>query len=301
MEPDTWLAIRQAKARLFDLEELAAFDGSVESQIVRDLADKASPNDIDSLAHEARNFLEISLDDQFAWVSVEAALDHWRDAVQAAGVWVFKRHFRQIDVAGFCIYDSQRPLVYLNNGQPKVRQIFTLFHELAHLFFEFNHLERSNVGHYMDTLDGRDREVEIACNRFAGEFLVPTSHFQEFAAPRVAEGLTDDTLDFLARKYRVSREVALRKCLNQTWVDQKFYDDKVQEWRDQSFGNPEGSGGGNYYANQGTYLGAKYTALAFRGYYQGVYDVDQLSEYLGVRATSVPGIESWLNRRLAPT
>ena len=301
MEPDTWLAIREARARLFDLEELAALDGSVESQIVRDLADKASPNDIDSLAHEARNFLEISLDDQFAWVSVEAALDHWRDAVQAAGVWVFKRHFRQIDVAGFCIYDSQRPLVYLNNGQPKARQIFTLFHELAHLFFEFNHLERSNVGHYMDTLDGRDREVEIACNRFAGEFLVPTSHFQEFAAPRVAEALTDDTLDFLARKYRVSREVALRKCLNQTWVDQKFYDDKVQEWRDQSFGNPEGSGGGNYYANQGTYLGAKYTALAFRGYYQGVYDVDQLSEYLGVRATSVPGIESWLNRRLAPT
>jgi Zn-dependent peptidase ImmA (M78 family) len=299
LEPDTWMAIRQARARLIDLEELASFDDSLESQIVRDLSEKASPYDVDSLAHEARAYLDVSLDEQFTWNSVETALDHWRDAVQTAGVWVFKRHFRQFDVAGFCLCDPQRPLMVLNNGQPKVRQIFTLFHELAHLLFEFNHLERFNIGHYVDELEGRDREVEIACNRFAGEFLVPTSHFREFAAPRVAEGITDDTLDFLARKYRVSREVALRKCLNQTWVDQLFYDDKVREWRAQSHSNSEASGGGNYYANQGTYLGAKYTELAFRGFYQGAYDIDQLSEYLGVKSSNIDGIESWLNQRLA--
>ena len=296
---DTWLAIRQARARQLDLEELAHFDDSSERQIVRDLANGLTLGNEDSLALAAREYLKVSLNDQLNWKSEEDALDNWRDAVQSAGVWVFKRHFRQKDVAGFCLYTSQSPLVYLNNSQTKARQIFTLFHELAHLLFQFSHLERSNVGHYMDSLEGRDRDVEIACNRFAGEFLVPTGHFQDFAGPLVADGLTDDTLTFLARNYKVSREVALRKCLNQSWVNQQYYNEKVAEWSTQSFNTAGGGGGGNYYANQGTYLGAKYTALAFRGYYQGAYDVDQLSEYLGVKSFNLGGLETWLNQRLA--
>ena len=248
---------------------------------------------------EARRCLGVSIMDQLEWSSEEDALDNWRDAVQSAGVWVFKRHFKQDDVAGFCLDDPKYPLVYLNNGQPKVRQIFTLFHELAHLLFGFSYLERSNVERYMDSLEGHDRNVEIACNRFAGEFLVPASHFQKNTAPNIAAGVADDTLVALARRYRVSREVILRKCLDQNWIDQEFYDEKAEEWRRRYSEVPDTGSGGNYYANQGAYLGGKYTALAFRGYYQGAYDIEQLSEYLDIRASSVPGLENWLNRRLA--
>ena len=299
LEPDTWLAIRQAKARQMDLEELAPFDDSLERLIVRDLAGGVIPDGVDSLAREARTYLGVSLDDQFAWKSADVALESWRDAVQAVGIWVFKRHFRQKDVAGFCLNGTDRPIVYLNNGQQKVRQIFTLFHELAHLLYGFNHLERSNIDHYVEELVGHDKDVEVACNRFAGEFLVPTDHFLEFASPEITTGITDDKLVSLARHYRVSREVVLRKCLNQNWIDQQFYEDKVKEWRS---GYPEDSNrgtGGNYYSTQGTYLGEKYTTLAFRGYYQGAYGVDQLSEYLDIKASSFVGLENWLNSRRA--
>ena len=298
LEPDTWLAIRQARARQMDLEELAPFDDALDRLIIQDLADDVVPDDADSLAREARTYLGVSLGEQFAWKSADVALENWRDAVQATGIWVFKRHFRQKDVAGFCLNGADRPIVYLNNGQSKVRQIFTLFHELAHLLYGFNHLERSNIDHYVDKLVGHDRDVEVACNRFAGEFLVPSGHFEEFAGPHVAVRLDDDTLAFLASEYKVSREVVLRKCLNQQWVDQAFYDDKVREWRNQLPGDAGGTGG-NYYYNQGTYLGSKYTALAFRGYYRGAYDIDQLSEYLNVKSNNISGLESWLNLRLA--
>ncbi len=298
LEPDTWLAVRQARARQLDLEELAPFANAPEGQIVHDLADNAMSARVDRLASEAREYLEISLSDQFSWTSEEVALDNWRDAVQSAGVWVFKRPFKQKDVAGFCLYDIDHPLVYLNNSQSKVRQIFTLFHELAHLFFEFNHLERLNVNHYMDSLEGYDRDIEIACNRFAGEFLVPASDFRDFARSHIVDRVTDDVLNFLARRYKVSREVVLRKCLNQNWVDQEFYNEKVLEWNSQGYSNTEKRDGGNYYANQGTYLGTKYTALAFRGYYQSAYDINQLSEYLGIKTTNISGMENWLNQRL---
>ena len=299
LEPDTWLAIRQARARQMDLEELAPFDDSLERLIIRDLADSVTPDGADSLAREARGYLGVSLDEQFSWRTEEAALENWRDAVQSAGIWVFKRHFRQKDVAGFCLNGTHRPIVYLNNGQPKVRQIFTLFHEMAHLLYGFNHLERSDVAHYTDSLAEHDKEVEIACNRLAGEILVPTSHFRNFAAPYFAEGLNDDNINLLARRYRVSREVVLRRCLNQSWIEDAFYSEKIRLWNVQALERSEASGGGNYYANQGTYLGAKYTALAFRGYYQGAYDIDQLSQYLDVKASNVVGLETWLNQRLA--
>ena len=298
LEPDTWLAIRQARARQLDLEDLAPFDDSPGRQIVQDLGG-ATPDDADSLAMEARRYLDIAIADQLDWASEEDALDHWRGAVQLAGVWVFKRHFKQKDVAGFCLSAPRDPLVYLNNGQPKVRQIFTLFHELAHLLFGFSHLERSDIGHYVDSLEGHDRDVEIACNRFAGEFLVPASHFQQNTAPEIVAGITDDILVSLAHRYWVSREVVLRKCLDQHWINQQFYNEKVEEWNRQYSEDAERGTGGNYYFNQGTYLGVKYTALAFRGYYQGAYDIDQLSEYLDVKASNVVGLENWLNRRLA--
>ena len=299
LEPDTWLAVRQARARQLDLEELAQFDDSQERLIVRDLSDSVRQDGADSLARDARDYLDVSLDEQFSWRSVDAALENWREAVQSVGIWVFKRHFRQKDVAGFCLSGAHRPIVYLNNGQSKVRQIFTLFHEVAHLLHGFNHLERSDVGYYMDSLAGHDRAVEIACNRFVGEFLVPTDHFRSFAASYISDGLEDGNLNLLASRYKVSREVVLRRCLNQNWIDNALYSEKVLEWNEQTVERGGSTGGGNYYANQGTYLGAKYTALAFRGYYQGAYDVDQLSDYLDVKTSNIEGIESWLNQRLA--
>ena len=112
LEPDTWLAVRQARARQLDLEELAHFDDSQERLIIRDLADGAGPDGADSLAKDARDYLGVTLDEQFSWRSEDAALDNWREAVQSVGIWVFKRHFRQKDVAGFCLNGDHKPIVY---------------------------------------------------------------------------------------------------------------------------------------------------------------------------------------------
>ncbi len=297
--PDTWLAVRQARARQLDLEELSPFADVSERQIVRDFSPGVTPDGVDDLAGEARRYLGIEIDEQLGWASADDALDNWRDAVQSAGVWVFKRSFKQGDVAGFCLADSRHPVVYLNNGQSKARQIFTLFHELAHLLFDFNHLERFDVDHYRDSLRGYDRGVEIACNRFAGEFLVPSGHFQQIADVGVSSGINDDLLAYLAGKYRVSRDVMLRKCLDHKLVSRRFYNEKTKKGK-RFFGDvPNSNSEGNHSTTQGEYLGGKYIDLAFRGYYQGAYDIDQLSDYLDVKASGVPSLEDWMNKRRA--
>ena len=77
----------------------------------------------------------MSLANQYAWPDDETALKTWRKVLTDAGVFVFKDAFRVEGYSGFSLYDDEFPIIYVNNSATKTRQIFTLFHELAHLLF----------------------------------------------------------------------------------------------------------------------------------------------------------------------
>lgn len=85
--------------------------------------------------HIVRDYLGIALAEQRRWRNSAEALKVWRAALEEYGVFVFKHAFRVDSFSGFCLYDEQFPVIYVNNSQPQNRQIFTLFHELAHLLF----------------------------------------------------------------------------------------------------------------------------------------------------------------------
>ena len=83
---------------------------------------------------------------------------------------MFKRTFRQKDVAGLCLCDDVYPVIYVGNGQDKAREIFTLFNGLAHLLSGFNYLERADKRHYLPSMTAYCMAIENACNQFADEF-----------------------------------------------------------------------------------------------------------------------------------
>ena len=291
LEADTLYAIRRARVRQQDLRMLLGAQGTGERFILRDLLDKVNANDPIRLATSVREFLEVGLDEQKSWKSADDALKQWRERVEENGVWVFKQAFRQKDIAGFCLNDPVYPVIYLNNSQANTRQIFTLFHELAHLLFDFNHLERLDSEHYLHSLAGEDRAIEIACNRFAGEFLVPSADFDYEVAAYASASLTDEYLNSLARNYKVSREVILRKFRDRDRLNSAEYQQMVQHWRTEQV--PRSGKGGNYYATQATYLGQKYLRAAFRAFGEGRIDEFQLAESLGVKGSSLDGLERY--------
>ena len=173
LEPDTRLALREAKARQLDIAELAELHGTASRQIIRDLKHSAKFDAAGELATAARNYLNVTPARQFSWRSDAEALDSWRETLQSAGVWVFQRAFRQMEIAGFCLYDETHPLVYLNDGQPEARQIFTLVLELAYLLFGYSHMRMPAAGYGQERLLEHDLTIAAACNRFASDFLVP--------------------------------------------------------------------------------------------------------------------------------
>ena len=291
LDPDTLYAIRQARMRQDDLTLLLSPQGSAERLILSDLRDLVDAYNPDQLAIAVRERLGASLDEQKSWLSDDDALTQWRGRVEDNGIWVFKRSFVQKDVAGFCLGHEVFPVIYLNNGQAKTRQMFTLFHELAHLLFDFNYLERLDSQHYLDGLDEEDRAVEIACNRFAGEFLVPSNDFDSAVVTQAPATLSDEYLTSIAKLYRVNREVILRKFRDRDWLDGESYRDTAQRWLAIQK-TPSGTGG-SYYPTQAIYLGRKYMRTAFLAFDEGRIDEFQLSACLGVNGSNLDGLEQY--------
>jgi Zn-dependent peptidase ImmA (M78 family) len=106
---------------------------------------------------------------------------------------------------GFALSDELAPLIFINGADTKAAQIFTLAHELAHLW-----LGESGVSD-ADLRAAPTNDVESWCNRVAAEFLVPLDMLGNVD--------TDETrltaeLERIASAFKVSTLVALRRVFD---------------------------------------------------------------------------------------
>ncbi len=286
LAPDTRFKIRDGLAKQLALQDLTGDRNPAEDKVFRDVA--ATPGSPPAkVAAEVRAYLDVSVDDQRTWRGVAAALDAWRECIEVHGIFVFKASFPQREVSGFCLYGDEFPVIYLNNSVAKTRQIFTLFHELAHLLLRTDGITKRDDS-YISLLRGEEREVEVFCNAFAGEFLVPQGSLSALMGRGVP---SDELIEHEARSLKVSREVVLRRLLDLGVVSRAHYEEKAAEWTADYLDRQKKDGGGNYYNTQGAYLGRGFLALAFQQLYRGAISRAELADILGVRATSIAGLE----------
>lgn len=248
----------------------------------------------EKLTTAIREYLNISLDKQKSWDTVETALEIWRKAFEDSGVFVFKEAFRNDDFSGFCLYDEIFPIIIINNTMPKTRQIFTLFHELGHLLFETSGIDKLDDD-FVNILPEQERNVEILCNRLAAEILVPTEDF-DMSVKRIR--VDENSVADLAAIYKVSREVILRKLLDRGAVSKSIYKEFTDKWIEEARKKKlEGKSGGDYYNTQISYLGDKYIEIAFNAYYRKTIDDMQLADYLNVKIDNLNSLELSLHKR----
>jgi Zn-dependent peptidase ImmA (M78 family)/transcriptional regulator with XRE-family HTH domain len=278
--------LRKAKALQINLAELTQGRNPAARLITRDLRFPENIS-IARMAVRVREYLGISLTDQHQWPDDESALKGWRSALQATGIFVFKDAFRVDGYSGFSLYDDEFPIIYVNNSSTKTRQVFTLFHELAHLLFHTSGIDTLE-DRYIPKLPEQQRRIEILCNRFAAEFLVPEAAFTEAMAAR---DYSERTAEQLAQRFHVSREVIYRKFLDHGWIDEAEYTRAVQIWGSQK----TGGSGGDWYRTQIAYLGRDYIELAFRQYYQNRIDDAQLAEYLNTKPRNIGTLEEYFS------
>lgn len=291
IEPRLLYLVRQARSMQENLRELFEEKNPVSKKIWVDL-DIKQFSTVSNAATAIREYFGTDLNTQYQFRTGNKALNHWRAVIEESGVFVFKEAFKDDSCSGFCLYDDVFPVIYVNNSMPTSRQIFTLFHELAHLLFRTGGVDLRHDD-YVLRMRGENRRIEVFCNQFAGEFLVPTKDIRKFLS---GQSIDKDLLSNLSRRYSVSRDVILRKCLDLKLINQNYYESKVREWEAER-SSIERKGGPDYYTKKGAYLGEHYIEAVFSKYYQGAIRKSQLAEYLGIKEANVSKFEGHLLNR----
>lgn len=274
--------LRKAKAMQLNLAELNNGRNPAGRLITRDVAfglDAA----IGQMAEVIRNYLGVTVDEQIKWGNPVIALENWRRILIDVGIFVFKDSFKVDNYSGFCLFDDEFPIIYVNNSTAKTRQTFTLFHELAHLIFHTSGIDTFG-DEYIAALPANAQRIEVICNRFAGSFLVPEEAFEAAFRGKLANVASAEEL---ADYFNVSREVIYRKFLDRGLIQNAEYERAAEEWRAQK----KGGSGGDYYNTQFAYLGPNYIGLAFRQYYQNRISDVQLADYLNIAPKNLNAFE----------
>jgi len=280
--------LRKAKAFQLNLAELSEGRNPADRLITRDL-EFSSITPVDVMASRVREYLGVSLEQQAAWSGSDEALRAWRKILLDVGIFVFKDAFRFDEYSGFSLYDDVFPIIYVNNSSTETRQIFTLFHELAHLLFHTSGID-TGENRYIDRLEENQKRIEVLCNRFAAQFLVPEQAFEAALAGRDA---SERTAELLAERFHVSREFIYRKFLDRGLITQTAYVRAAKRWADQ---RKPSSSGGNPYWSKLAYLGRDYVAMAFKQYNQNKIDEQKLGEYLDWKPKNLATLEEYFSK-----
>ena len=177
-----------------------------------------------------------------------AALTRLIEQAEAIGILVMvngvvgSNTHRKLDpeeFRGFALVDDLAPVVFINGTDTKAAQIFTLAHELAHMWLGQTALSDA------DLREAPNNAAEGWCNRVAAEMLVPLSDLRQQFDP--TRDLTPE-LDRMATRFRVSTLVILRRAREAGYLDVDNYPDLYQAERERvlEFVRERGSGG-NFY------------------------------------------------------
>jgi Zn-dependent peptidase ImmA (M78 family) len=183
---------------------------------------------------------------------------------------------RPLDVEefrGFALTGRMAPLVFVNGADAKSAQMFTLAHELAHVW-----LNAEGLSSLPNLLPG-DRDVEVWCNRAAAEMLVPQTALRA-RWPSVRS--LPEPFQALARVFKVSPLVAARRALDLGLIDRDrfltFYREQMTLHRTR-----RRDGGGDFYTTQSARVGAYFAENVIRAALEGRLGFKEAYDLTGLR------------------
>ncbi len=172
--------------------------------------------------------------------------------VMCSGIVMNNTH-RRLDpeeFRGFALSDDLAPLVFINVADTKSAQMFTLAHELAHIWLGETALSDTVV------TSQHQNAVETWCNRVAAELLAPLDLVRKEL--RAGEPL-DQTVTRLARTFKVSTLVILQRLRDVrrlTWDELRS---AYQKELDRIAKLPKPEGGGDFYVTAAVRYSRRFT------------------------------------------
>lgn len=249
-----------------------------------------------AIAESIRSTLSVDDEMRAAATSWDNFLTRFVRQSEAKGVTVLRsgivgnntsRTLSVSEFRGFAVVDEVAPLVFVNSRDAKVAQIFTLAHEIAHLWIAESGI--SNPNYRMKSAQ-QPNSVERVCDKVAAEVLVPAEKFLQLWNDDVE---LQANLDQLTSVFRVSRFVLLRRAFDLDKIGQDVYWAQYDEFLGQSArGSDEG---GNFYNNLLAKSSTRLTEALLTSLAQGSISYREAAQLLNVKVGHLDKLKDHLN------
>lgn len=205
-----------------------------------------------TVAAEIRDLLDFELEDRRSMSSWTDALRRLIARIEEIGVLVMvngivgantHRRLDPEEFRGFALSDPIVPLIFVNGADTRAAQIFTLVHELAHIWLGHSALTDSSLARVSHLAEER------WCNQVAAEVLVP----QDAVKAEYRGNPDPDELDRMAADFSVSTLVVLRCIFDAGLLSWEDFRIRYVAERERVIGilaTRQGEGGGNFYRTQ---------------------------------------------------
>ena len=253
----------------------------------------------EGIAHEMRRLVGLEdgwVDQMKGW---QEAVGRLRRGIEELGVMavmngiVGNNTHRKLDVKefrGFALCDAYAPLIFVNGADNESARMFTLAHELAHIW-----LGRAGVSGFEGVI-ASNGETEKFCDAVAAEFLVPKGELME--CWREASR-TERPYETVARRFKVSPVVAARRALDLKLTSRKgffeFYDKYTAE---ENYNKKKTGGGGDFYSKQNARVGDRFAIEIIRAAKEGRVSFRDAYLMTGLRGKAFDEYSKRLGKRL---
>jgi len=242
-------------------------------------------SNVEHTATLMRNALGFNVDERRRMTTWTEALRRFIEQADALGVLVMvsgvvgnnnKRKLNPEEFRGFALSDDIAPLVFINGADTKAAQMFTLAHELAHIWLGHSALSDVNLPQVSTNA------IERWCNAVSAELLVPMSILCDLLN-------RDDRLtlsfDYLARHFKVSTLVILRRLLDANALTPAQFSTEYKTELDRLRAIPT-RGGGDFYLTESARVGKRFARALIGSTIEGQTLYREAFHLLGFSKTS---------------
>lgn len=154
-------------------------------------------------------------------------ITEWIDKAESAGVFISRASFLHsrlvLDrdlIQGFAIADKYAPFVFINSKNWNAPQLFTLVHELAHIWIAKSGISNEVDIDFSDKPKSKLHPVELFCNQVAANALMPRELITQ---------LGNDTFDSNTKIFKQAKELGISsfallvRALNLNLISQSNY------------------------------------------------------------------------------
>ena len=242
-------------------------------------------------AKNIRKVLNFSIEERNKLKTWTSALSKFIEQVNSIGILVMvsgtvgsnnRRKLNPKEFRGFALSDPLAPLIFINGTDTKAAQMFTIAHELAHLWI--NQTGVSNA----QALTVPQHRIESWCNKVAAELLVPLNLIYQLYDKTQIKINFDAEVQKLAKYFKVSSLVILRRIYDMKKLTDKEFSKRYEEELKKlnAIQKKNKTGGGDFFLTLGTRVSPRFIKVLVSHTLEGHTSFKESFQLLGIKKMS---------------